>query len=232
MYITHGGRGGSAKTTSMIALADTLVKMGKDFAAVDCDTENNGKSSSFGSYLKAELLDLRSTEECDRLLDIASQNSITLVDLPANAGGDILPWVETAFEPSVLEAYDVDVTFLLSITPESGAFASAMQWVDSLQDLVDYIVVLNRKVATRTRLPSERVFPEYFGTATGREFRKVFAPREVEIEGLVAGSMSAWAKKPALPSAIESDPNFPVLDRARINAWIKKIRPQFERALA
>ena len=96
LILTAGGRGGSAKTTSLALIADWLVTKGRSFSVVDCDLENAGTPSAFGNWFggKANQLDLRDPEACDALLRQSSQSGteFVLCDLPANRSGDLIDW--------------------------------------------------------------------------------------------------------------------------------------------
>lgn len=230
LYITAGGKGGVGKTIALLTLADCLKAQDIPFGAIDADTENDGKDGAFGSYLDAETVNLRSLEDCDRLIGLAAENEVTLCDLPANAGGDIMPWFESVISPEVLEALDLEITLIGSVSPDAGSFASVCEWAGKLQDRVKYILVLNRKTMQRTGRTLEQTFPEVYATKTGQQFLKGLKPAIVDIEGLFEVSMRLWAKSGQLPSAAAVSPEIPILDRARVKNWVSKIHPQWVKA--
>ena len=232
LYITLGGKGGVGKTVIAVLLADFLNKLEIPFLAYDCDTENAGKAAAFSTaYPQAERVNLRSIADCDRLITEAAQHEITIADLPANASGDFLEWWEAVSQPETLEALNLEVVGIGSITPEPGTFASVAQWASSLQDSMRYVISLNHRTQQRVALPREQSFPEYFSTTTGRRFREAFKPYEIEVAGLYDVSMSRLAKSGMLPSLAAADPDIPILDRTRIKAWAGQVHNQLRGAL-
>jgi len=232
IYITMGGKGGVGKTIALLTLADYLRINNVAFAAIDCDTENSGKAAAFGSYVDAKLLNLRSVADCDEMLTISAEHETTLIDLPSNAAGDIIPWLDSVLSPEVLQSLDIQITFIGTLTSEAGSFASVLDWAKALQDRVRYGIVLNHRVLERVQLQKEKVFIEYCTSKAGKHLREAFAPWEVELPALYGGSMLALARTKRLPSDAVLDPSIPILDRARIKKWAADIHSQWKEALS
>ncbi len=216
----------------MITLADMLTEKGIVFSAFDCDQENAGKASSFAHFLPGiGGPDIRSKADADKLLNCAceAEAPITLVDLPANSGGDFHSWFAQATR--VLEFMPLTIICVGVITPEPASAASVYEWAQKLKSRVSYVIVLNRKKEERVITPLEETFPEYFGP-TGQEFRRVFRPVEIEMPGLYDGSMVQWMKHPILPSQLQLNQrsNIPILDRARITYWAQVCRAEWSKA--
>lgn len=231
-YMTTGGKGGVGKSLTAMLLADYLKRHGIPFLAFDCDTENMGKASAFSShYPDAIKVNLRSTADCDMLLTRAAESEISIIDLPANASGDFMSWWESVATPETLEALDLKVTAIGTLTPEPGTFASVASWAEILQDGLDYIIALNHRTQQRVQIPKEQVFPEYFSSKVGDAFRSAFHPRTFEIPGLYEGSMGQLAKSGQLPSEAANNPAIPLLDRTRIKTWASKIHTQLAEIL-
>lgn len=230
LILTLGGKGGVGKTLSLATLADYLTVRGREFVALDCDTENSGKASAFGSLLpEAGTPNLRSIADCDRLLTTAAQAEcgLTLADLPANASGDFLAWFEQVADEETLQALDVRIIGLGVITPEPATFASVAEWAAALQGRATYVVIKNHRTAQRVEKSASELFPEYYGTETGKKFRKLFAPVEIELPGLYAGSMAAFLRAGRLPSEIDATTQIPILDRTRIRTWTARAHEQW-----
>jgi hypothetical protein len=227
-----GGKGGVGKTLAMITLSDMLTDSEVIHSAFDCDRENAGKASSLAHFLPGiSGPDIRSKADVDRLLNetLQGEADITLVDLPANAGGDFLPWFAQAKEG--LDFLPIKLICVGVITPEPASAASVFEWARKLQDKVAYIVVLNRRKEERVEVPIEESFSEYYG-ATGQEFRQRANPIEVIMPGLYDGSMVQLMRHPILPSQLrqgEKNP-IPVLDRARIIHWGRQTRAEWQKA--
>ena len=230
LIITAGGKGGTGKSVALLTLADYLKTNGVSYAAIDADTENSGKASAFSSYLESRLVNLRSISDCDKLLEIAAENEITLADTPANASGDIMPWFDSVIHPDILDALNLEITILGAITPEAGSFASLCQWAAALQDKVQYVVALNWRVQ-KAILDKEKTFSELFSTKAGKAFQTAFSPKLVEIPWLYEGSMLVWARSNQLPSEAAINPNLPILDRARIKTWVAKTHESWRESL-
>ena len=229
IFITLGGKGGVGKTIFAVLLADYLAKHEIPFLAFDCDTENVGKAAAFSSaYPAAEKVNLRSVADCDQLITRAAKSEITIADLPANASGDFLEWWDAVSQPQTLNELNLEVIGIGSITPEPGTFASVAQWASRLQDSMRYVVSLNHRTQQRVALPREKMFPEFFSSQTGKQFREAFSPLEIEILGLYDGSMSQLARSGQLPSQAVANPSIPILDRTRINSWAVKVHQQLQ----
>lgn len=233
LIFTLGGKGGVGKTLALLTLADWLVSKDIPFAALDCDTENAGKASALSSSLpEAARPNLRSIDDCDKLLTVAAENTLTLADLPANASGDFMTWFDSVALPETLEALDLRIIGLGAITPEPGSFASVAEWAQKLQKRVSYVVVLNHRSLARVARDREAAFPEYFQSQTGERFQKTFRPVEVEMHGLFDKSMSFLLRAGKLPSEIEAVPEVPILDRSRIKSWSSQLHAGWEAAAA
>ena len=236
LILSIGGKGGTGKTIAELTLADWLIARGKPFQALDCDQENRGKISAFANFFeKGEVgtPDLRDQQACDRLLVATSESKsgLVLADLPANSGSDFLDWFRGVCTPENLEELNVRVIALGVITPENATFAAVVDWASVMQDTVGYAIALNHRVPVRVGAPIEEIMPEYFSTETGRKFRDVFKPAEIEIPGLHAPAMEAWRSSGLMPSAVSSPGStIPALDRTRIRSWITKIHQQWDKA--
>jgi len=232
LYLTLGGKGGVGKTILATLLADYLKSNSIPFVAFDCDLENAGKAAAFSTaYPEAQRANLRSVADCDKLLSVAAEAPITLVDLPANASGDFMQWWESVATPETLEALNLGIVGLGSITPEAGSFASVAQWANALQDSMSYIVGLNHRTMQRVAIPKEELFREYFQSKVGKQFRQLLQPKEIEIFGLYDGSMALLARSGMLPSQAVVSATIPILDRSRIKTWTKRVHDQLSAIL-
>lgn len=224
-----GGKGGVGKSMSLLTLADYLTNKSQTFKAIDADTENAGKAAAFGNYVEAEPVNLRSTADCDMLLNIAAESPITLVDLPANSSGDIGPWLNSSISQEVLDELNLEIVALGAITPEAGTFASVIEWAQLFGKRASYVVALNHRFAARVPVSKENAFTELFKAPLGEKFLKSIQPGLIELPGLYEGSALLWARSGLLPSAFTVSAA-PVLDRTRVKTWIKGIHAQWEAA--
>lgn len=229
VFVTLGGKGGVGKSIVAVLLADHFARAERPFGAYDCDEENRGKSAAFGnSHPDAVAVNLRSVEDCDRLLVTAAEWPVSVVDLPANASGEFFDWWEAVVNPETLRALNIEVIGVGVITPEAGAVASVVQWAARLQESMTFLIALNHRTPMRVAKDRERLFAEYFASNVGRRFRETLRPAEIEIPHLYDGSMLALARAGMLPSFAVEDRSVPLMDRSRIRSWVDKCHIQLE----
>ena len=103
-----------------------------------------GKDSSDGYYYY--------TEYAVRLLPSGVLRAITndvnrtawLVDLPANATGDIATWLQDVATADLIEEMGLDILAIGVVTPQAGSARSVVQWITTLGDRASYLIALNR----------------------------------------------------------------------------------------
>ena len=218
LVFATGGKGGVGKTTALLSLLDAISAAGLTAAVVDADREN-AKAGGLADHVTATTIDLRDKVSCDKLLTLASENSLTVCDLPANAGGDFLEWFSLASDPAVLSELDLSLYAVGVVNPTAASVASVLKWAETLQDAARYVVALNRRTEERVAKPLEDVFSDYFKSPTGKKFRATASPIEVEIPGLYEFASKAWAKVGGLASEAADNAVIPVLDRSRLRKF-------------
>lgn len=212
-------------------MADALSQAGVPYSAVDCDFENAGKPGALHLYLpSAARYDIRSVSDLDELIGAAasSEADVTLVDLPANAGGDFLAWAGEALSSDILRELGLRATALGVVTREPASLASLLSWTEALRDDVSYAAALNRRHAERVEAPGEVVFAEYFKCG----FREAASPvAEIEIPGLYEDAANKMQAYSVLPSRVGDEKRIDPLNRARIRRFGEKIRLAWAAAL-
>ena len=217
LVFATGGKGGVGKTTALLSLLDALSAAGLTAAVVDADREN-AKAGGLADHVAATTVDLRDKVSCDKLLTLAAGNSLTVCDLPANAGGDFLEWFSLASDPAVLSELDLSLYAVGVVNPTAASVASVLKWAESLQDAASYVIALNRRSEERVSKPLEDVFSDYFKSPSGKKFRAA-SPIEVEIPGLYEFAAKAWAKVGGLASEAAENAAIPILDRSRLRKF-------------
>ena len=234
LVIPIGAKGGTGKTLALLTLANFLVEHNRPFIALDCDQENRGTSNSFARFLGGAVgtPDLRDYSAIDHLFTAAAEcaEGLTLADLPANSGGDVLTWFLEVCTPENLEELGLRVVVLGMVTPETGTVGAILKWAEVMQNRVEYVTVFNHRVSGRTQQPVRQSMREYFETTDGSNFRETFKPVEIELPALAPTAVNALIKSGVLPSAgLEK---MAVFERSRIRAWAARINQEWEKAAA
>jgi CobQ/CobB/MinD/ParA family nucleotide binding protein len=230
LILTCGGRGGTGKTTSMVAFADMLQAKGQKFAVIDCDTENANKISSFSHWFggKANALDLRDVADCDRLLQQTSTAGVpfVLADLPANSSADLSDWLVEVATPKTLRALNINMIAIGAVSASPGSPASIAHWMSVLGDRASYVITLNRTQFERRVRPRETTFAEWFSWLQQNGDKVPLAT--IEIPHLHEHTKLALLSLGKLPSRAVKDPQLDVLARFRIETWIERVHAQLE----
>jgi CobQ/CobB/MinD/ParA nucleotide binding domain len=227
LIFTMGGRGGVGKTSSIVAIADYLHTRGHKFLVTDCDTENAGKTSSISHWFKdvAIPLNLRSIDDCDKLLDGSSKAKApyVLADLPSNAAGDLAPYWKGIITPETLAELGLGVIAVGVITPSIASGESVYQWIDTLGPNIQYLIALNRLSFERVPAPKEETFKHWFALNTDHLMIKTF-----EIPHLYDPDMEAMTQLGKLPSKVYQGRELFILPRQRIKQWRDAIHAQLD----
>ena len=232
LILTCGGRGGVGKTLALVAVADYLHSKGYKLVPTDCDTENRGKVSSFAYWFdgKTLLLNLRNTEDCDKLLSGSATSGapFVLADLPANASGDIAGWWKEVVTPDNLKELDLEVTAIGVVTPQAGSAESVWEWIETLGGSIGYLVALNRLIFERVPSATEDVFDDWFRLQPGKDI----SVETFELCYLHGPALEALTDSRKLPSRAIKGTDIHVLLRSRIKAWIERIHSQLDKLTA
>jgi len=225
--LSLGGRGGVGKTLSLVAIADYLRTNNYKIAAVDCDTENAGKSSCFAHWFggKAACLNLRNPFDCDKLLEssASSDSPYVLADLPANSSGDVAAWFQDVATPETIHAMGLNIIAVGAVAPHPGAAESVVDWMSALGNRATYLVVLNRIAFEAAPRPREDAFHDWFLV------RETGMPvQTIEMPYLQSHAMEALVKLGKLPSTSIKAADLPILVRQRVKTWRDKIHSQLD----
>lgn len=228
LIITLGGKGGVGKTSGLVTLADYLTVSGRSFVALDADGENRNKTTAFSHAVPhAEAIKLHKMESMDRLLQVAAENGLVLVDLPANASREFIAWFDSVVTEDILDELNLEICGLGSITCKPGTFASVAEWAGRLQHKFTYIIVLNRAEAAIDD-SREEAFSEFFRTHTGQVFQKAFVPPIIEMPHLSTGAIQVMAAGGGLPTAVSHSSHGIFTDRVRLRKWVQQMHVQWQ----
>lgn len=233
--ITCGGRGGTGKTSVLVAIADYLESRGTKRALIDCDTENAGQPTCFSHWLdgKGNVLNLRNPDDRDRLLTDSAESGVpfVLVDLPANATGDISIWLQDVATAALIRDMGLTVIALGVVTPSPGSARSVVKWVENLGDRARYLVALNRIDYEMVPGPTEKVFAEWFEVAVPALVPAIVSAdriQTIEIPNMEAHGMAAMVNLGKLPSKALQTPTLHLLHKQRIKTWRDRIYAQLD----
>lgn len=228
LIITLGGKGGVGKTSALISLADYLTISDRPFIALDADGENRNKTTAFSHAVpQAEPVKLHKLESMDRLLQVAAENGMVLVDLPANASREFIVWFDSVVTEDILDELNLEIFGIGSITCKPGTFASVAEWAAKLQHRFTYTVVLNRAEAAADDT-NEEAFSEFFGSRAGQSFQEIFTPPIVEMPFLGTGAIQLMAVAGGLPTAVSYSSHGIFTDRVRLRGWVQNMHRQWQ----
>lgn len=143
VVFTQGGKGGVAKTETVLSLIPWYSQQGIKPVLLDFDIENTNKSGLQNFYPEARKFDVHADGALDEFFDVCDDPKVQVViaDLGAGAGAATYGWFDQAFP----DASDLGIRFTSVgvTTNEAGAVQSILKWAARLQDRVDYLIVLN-----------------------------------------------------------------------------------------
>ena len=183
LIVAIGGKGGVGKTFTLLSLCDTLTQRGAQYVIIDGDTENKD-AGGLGDYqATANRLNLRNPKAVDGLLGIAQAIPITILDLPAGAGEDFLPFLNEISDPEIEQEYNVDVWIVGVITHEIPSIQSVSKWINMLGPDKKYIIVLNKKNVLSNNIDPKETFYNLYDTAGGKKIQSL-AKYIIVLDGL------------------------------------------------
>lgn len=236
IILTCGGKGGVGKTTILVAITDYLRSTGADLTTMDCDTENAQQVSCFSHWLsgKGNILNLRDATDRDRLLTDSAAAGVpyVLVDLPANATGDIATWLQDVATAELIAEMGLEILAVGVVTPHAGSARSVVQWISTLGDRASYLVALNRIEYEPVPRPARQAFAEWFDAALPLLEGKVSPDRirTIEIPNMEAHGMLAMVTLGKLPSKAMEDPALQILHKSRVRTWRNQIYAELDRS--
>jgi MinD-like ATPase involved in chromosome partitioning or flagellar assembly len=223
LAITAGGAGGNGKSTLAALFADYLETKKIKRAYIDCDNENSGTAKSFSHWLEGEVdsIDLRIPEDRDRLLISSAESGadVVLADLPANSTGDLSQFLEIATADTIREL-KLKIVAICLVVPGYGGAESAVNWIKTLGDRADYLIVLNRIGYEPSPRSSAELFSNWFEDALPRLVPNLVPESSIhviEMRHLERLAMQPMMEMKMLPSKAMAGLN--ALNRTRLARW-------------
>ena len=232
---SSGNKGGTGKSTFLIALTRWLKEFGIEPYLVDADDESRTLSRYFPDALKVEP---RRTKAYDIIINLAERgvSRLIIADLKAGTGFDLLSWfADVPFEE--LAQIGISVVLVGLVTQSPDSVSSLLHWVDGLGKQVKWAVVKNfRDCDEAANLDAKNFpFPAYDGTRQALEFRRRYRPTELllrkldpeymaELERVSMTISDVLARRPGVPELLT-----PLIVRAKLRNYQAALFQQFEK---
>jgi hypothetical protein len=204
ILIGGGGSGGDGKTTASVALADYFRSRGIPVVLVDAETEPKPKGRLKCYYPEAEELDIHGKSILYSAgTQAVNEGKLTLVDLGAGAGPQVLKWLTTM--QKAFNRQGVPITLICLVTSAPHTLSCVIRWAKALGDSVSYLVVKNdREQAGFGHLDSEA------GIAFIKDYKPTFIElsyRNPDIYSMLEGKDISPCKAIELFEQAATDPN-------------------------
>lgn len=225
LFVSGGDGGGNGKTLALILVADWLKSKGLKRAYIDCDTGNKGTARSFTNFLKDQpvrALNVQNPEDLDNIfnLTVASECDV-LVDLPANASGNMAKWWAESATPALFESENIQLVTLIAFTPDTGSLQNALNWMETVGNSGTYAVCLNRNQYALAPKARDVLFAEWHSVQTTG-----YDVRTIEIDYLNDHAKKKLVAAECLPSQISVKDNRIVENS--IKNWAAKVHIQLD----
>jgi MinD-like ATPase involved in chromosome partitioning or flagellar assembly len=214
ILFTAGAKGGTGKSTFLRYLITWFQDHGVDPLLIDADDENGTLKRFFATAISIEPRRRKAYDAIVNLVE-GGKSPLTLVDLKAGVGFDMLNWfADVPFDE--LKELGVIFVVIIVVTSSPDSVSSGLRWVNFLGKRVKYIVVKNLKDSDAwEQKPEAVILPEYDTTKQALEFRKLYKPAEIvlpaldpeyqsELERLNLTIRDVLAKHPNTPPTLNS----------------------------
>ncbi len=219
VIFTTGGKGGTGKTTFMIALGEWLAQ--KQIAAtyLDLDIENKRKGSLIHFFREqTRKVDIHTPAGLDALIDFTDQDGVILADMGAGSGKVAYQWFDAMYETVSQEMAFVAVGV---ITSDPASVESVLSWASQLQNRTDYLIVLNQID------PSQENFLYWEESAEAKKFREAFAPQIIRMMARIPDLQHSLRNHGAtLTQVIDRQRDLPELNRSSLIVRARSYRQQ------
>lgn len=209
-------KGGVGKSFFSILLVQWLQATGQAFLAFDPDYQN----STLTRFVpEAQFLDIRHSENLDRVIEVMDDNPLVLVDGVGSQQRIFLDWLEETNLLELRHGMRLELTLVLIVEEDKDTVHQAGEAVSRIGSHADWLVVRNQKT-----MPTSRI---YDGSKARRELQACGA-REMTLpkftDHLVL-HMQQYSQ--TMGRALESNQLF-LIDRQRIVGYRRLIFSQFD----
>ncbi len=174
-----GGVGGVGKTTIAVAIADYLRQRRIPVRLFDAENEPKPHGRLKNYFPEAQVIDIHSKSSLDEVARSAVHDKVlTLVDLPAGAGPELLEWIKGPIRAFQRQNVPMTLVSLLSSAPQT--LTCVLRWVLALDEFtaggakIDHLLTLNhRDPGLFSHLESE----------AGKAFLETYKPGIIHLAG-------------------------------------------------
>ncbi|HLJ90770.1 MAG TPA: hypothetical protein VKZ53_28455 [Candidatus Angelobacter sp.] len=137
-----GSKGGTGKSTFVLALADWLLSQNTQCVLLDLDIENKVKGSLKHFYPQAPKIDVHTPSGLDAFIDYLDGDcSVLLADMGASQGQVAFGWFDAMYES--VAGLGISFTAIGLVTDDPASVDGLLSWAAALQHRVEYLVVEN-----------------------------------------------------------------------------------------
>ncbi len=166
---TMGGKGGTGKTTLILALIEYFREHEIPCTLLDFDIENKAKGG-LAHYFdgEAKKLNIFTPTGLDAFVDQLDQGApVILADMGAGSGRVTHDWFDSMYE--AVAASGISFTAIGVVTDDPASVESVLAWASRLQDRCQYLIVENHQ--------SEHDEMTYWRSSQqAAKFRETFSP--------------------------------------------------------
>jgi hypothetical protein len=209
-------KGGVGKSFFTILLAQWLRSRRREFLAFDPDYHN----STLTRFVPdAQFLDIRHSENLDRIIEVMQEHPLVLVDGVGSQQRIFLDWLEETNLLKLRHAMKLELTLVLIVEEDKDTVHQAGEAVSRIGNQVDWLVVRNYKSMRTTRIYDQsKARKELLGCGA----KEMTLPKLTDHLVLFLQQNSL-----TLESALESNRLF-LIDRQRMVDYRKSIFSQFD----
>jgi hypothetical protein len=209
-------KGGVGKSFFSILLTQWLHAKTLPFLAFDPDYHN----STLTRFVpEAQFLDIRHTENLDRIIEVMQDHPLVLVDGVGSQQRVFLDWLDETNLLKLRHAMNLELTLVLIVEEDKDTVHQAGEAVSRVGNQVDWLVVKNYKTMSTTRIYDQsKARKELLGCGA----KEISMPKLIDhlVVYLQQNSMT-------IDRALDSHRLF-LIDRQRLVDYRKSIFSQFD----
>lgn len=209
-------KGGVGKSFFSILFVQWLRENKQNFLAFDPDYQN----STLTRFVPdAQFLDIRHSENLDRIIEVMSDASLVIVDGVGSQQRIFLDWLEETNLLTLREGMKLELTLVVIVEEDKDTVHQAGEAVARIGDTVDWLVVKNHKTMSTSRIYDQSRARKELESANARE---VVIPKLPDHLVLYLQQNSQ-----TITDALEGDGLF-LIDRQRMLNYRREIFRQFD----
>jgi hypothetical protein len=209
-------KGGVGKSFFSILFVQWLRQYHKDFLAFDPDYQN----STLTRFVPdAQFLDIRHSENLDRIIEVMSAASLVIVDGVGSQQRIFLDWLEETNLLTLREGMKLELTLVVIVEEDKDTVHQAGEAVTRIGKTVDWLVVKNHKTTSSCQIYEQSRARQELEAAGAREITIPKLPDHL-VRHLQQHSVT-------ISGALEGNKLF-LIDRQRMVNYRREIFRQFD----